>query len=411
MRILLKFCCLLILLGFHSYSYGQIGDYSYQRELNGISDSWHKIILPNDIFGKTQEDLSDLRIYGISKSGDTIEAPYLLQRTAGQTISKEVSFKVLNTVYQNQGYYFTIENPSTESINQIKLEFEQANFDWRLKLEGSQDQAEWYTVVENYRILSIRNNETEYQFTKLTFPSAKYRFFRVFIETTQKPELSRASLFQNEISEGKYRNYGLKKSVIKENKQTKQTEIDLELELAVPLCSIHIAVLDSFDYYRPIRLKYLVDSFKTEQGWKYQYADLASGTLNSIEKEGLIFQNVRVQKMKIYIDNQDNRALQIGKLELMGYEHEMLVRFTEAASYFLTYGNKNTAKPNYDIQRFSGKIPQAIKALILGEEKTIQKAEPEEREPLFINKNWLWLIMAAIILSLGWFSLKMIRNT
>lgn len=407
LRIRLLICLLFIVC---SISYGQIEKYSYQRELKGISAQWHKIILPNELFGKISQDLSDVRIFGITTENDTIEAPYLLQLATEKTSSKQVAFEIRNTSYNDKGYYFTFEIPSTEPINQIKLNFSQKNFDWLIQLEGSQNQLDWYTVVDNYRILSIENELTDFQFTKLKFPSSKYRYFRIHIDSKEKPELTLASIAQMETTDGKFRNYTNKKFDINENRETKQTEIDIELKLPVPISNLKIDVKDSFDYYRPVSIKHLADSIKTEKGWKYNYNTLTSGTLNSIEKNEFKFVSTTVQKLKIYIHNQDNQPLTIDTIQVKGYEHELIARFTEQADYFFTYGNKLAAKPHYDINRFTDKIPINLSALDMGKELIIDKEETLSIEPLFENKTWLWIIMCLIMVLLGWFSVKMIRK-
>ncbi|MDG1271549.1 MAG: DUF3999 family protein [Flavobacteriaceae bacterium] len=387
-----------------------MAEYNYKRELKGITNQWHKIILPNELFGKTSQNLTDLRVLGLTESNDTIEAPYLLRLATEKISSKDVVFKTYNASHNDKGYYFTFEIPTIESINQIKLDFNQQNFDWLIAMEGSQNQNEWFTVVENYRILSIKNSQTDFQFTKLTFPSSKYRFYRVFINSKEKPELSHASITQNDITDGSFRKYNVKIFKVKENKQSKQTEIDVELELPVRISRINIGIADSFDYYRPVTIKYLADSFKTERGWKYNYRTLTLGTLNSIEKNEFQFNSTTVQKLKIYIDNKDNQSLKIDKIEVKGYEHELVARFTDQVKYFLTYGNKSATKPNYDIGRFAENIPETLTALELGNELLIEKEEVVMTAPLFKNKAWLWAIMTVIILLLGWFSLMMVRK-
>ena len=168
----------------------------------GISGQWHKIVLPDDIFRKISQNLTDIRVFGITTNNDTVEAPYLLRLTTEKISSKEVAFKTLNASHNDKGYFFTFEIPTEKSINQIKLEFKQQNFDWRLKLEGSQNQQEWFTVIENYRILSIKNELTDFQFTKMTFPNSKFRFFRLLIDSEEKPDLTVAKISQHEVSDG-----------------------------------------------------------------------------------------------------------------------------------------------------------------------------------------------------------------
>ncbi|MDZ4148065.1 MAG: DUF3999 family protein [Flavobacteriaceae bacterium] len=393
-----------------SFSYGQIEKYNFKRELKGVSEQWHTIILPDEIFGKTSNDLSDIRIFGITADNDTIETPYFLRIATERVSNKDVSFKTLNASHSDKGYYFTFELPTIETINQIKLEFKQNNFDWQIKLEGSQNQSEWFTVIENYRILSIKNEITDFQFTKLSFPSSKYRFFRLCIDSKEKPELTSARISQYEIIDGTFKNYTIRKFNIKENKENKQTEIDIELQMPVNVSQLKIDVNGSFDYYRPVTIKCLTDSIKTEKGWKYNYSTLTSATLNSIEKNEFKFSSTTVQRFKILIHNQDNQPLSIDTIQIKGYVHELVARFTEGASYFLTYGNNKAQRPNYDIDRFADKVPMTLTALELGSELSIEKEKALMTAPLFKNMTWLWTIMGLIILVLGWFSIKMLRK-
>ncbi|MCA0447727.1 MAG: DUF3999 family protein [Bacteroidetes bacterium] len=400
----------LLLLFTYSFAYGQMDDYSYKRELNGVSAQWHKIIFPDDIYGKISQDLTDIRIFGVTAEGDTVETPYLLRTTNGKTSISDVSFKILNVSRSASGYYFTFEIPTTEQINLIKLDFKQENFDWRIKLEGSQNQKDWFTVIENYRILSIKNEITDFKFTKLVFPDSKYRFFRLFIDSQEKPELTSASITQNEITEGTPRNFAIRKFSKREIRESRQTEIDIELQMPVRVTQLKLAVNDPFDYYRPITIQFLSDSMKTERGWTYNYSNLTSGTLNSLEENVFKFNSTTVNKIKILIDNQDNQPLTIDSVQVTGFITELIARFTEKATFYLTYGNNKATKPNYDISHFADKVPVTLIDLKPGDEMKIEKENVNETFPLFNNMIWLWSLMGLIIVVLGWFSIKMLRK-
>ena len=210
-----------ILLLFCSYSFAQMDSYDYKRELNGISETWHKITIPNEIFGAVSNDLSDLRIYGITDNNDTIEAPYLLQLEKEKIVSETIKFNTINTSNTKNGYFFTFEIPSAKTINEINLDFGTKNFDWGIGLEGSQNNQEWFSILKDYRILAIKNSVTDYDFTKVVFPDSKYRYFRLFIPSKTNPNLISANLSQKKTTPGTFRNYSIHKMVIKENKENK----------------------------------------------------------------------------------------------------------------------------------------------------------------------------------------------
>ena len=404
----IKLTCFCIL--FISCSFGQIRQYAYKRELFDINEKWHKIVIPDEIFGKLLPDLSDLRIFGLKDNNDTIEAPYILQVATEKIIRKDVNLNLINQSKNNKGYYFTFEIPSETVVNQIDLDFLQQNFDWRLSLEGSHNQQEWFTIVDDYRILSIKNELMDFQFTKLNFPSSKYRYFRLFVDSKRKPDLIKASMSHYEIIEGQFEKCSINTLKIKDEKQNKKTLINVDLKLTVPVSYVKIYINDKFDYYRHITIEYLSDSIKTQQGWKYNYKTLTTGTLNSIEKSEFGFSSTIMKKLRFSIENQDNEPLHIDSLVVKGCVHSLIVRFVEPASYFLTYGNLKAVKPQYDIDCFKDKIPSVLKPLKLGNEQIIEKDTVFKSAQLFKNKNWLWAVMILIIASLGWFSLSMIRK-
>jgi hypothetical protein len=410
-KFLFTVCCLSLCV----HSFGQLKQYDFKRELQGVKTSpndinLYKIILPNEIFAKVMDNLADIRVYRINESKDTMEVPYILRVDSDKTSKKEVAFDLFNQSKNNKGYYFTFEVPKDRPVNQIKLEFKQQNFDWKLALEGSQNQEEWFSIIDDYRILSIKNNLTDFKFTTVSFHASSYRYFRLLVKSDLKPELTTAKLSLDEVSKGNFRKYLINTIKTDEEKKNRQSIINIDLQQTVPVSFLKINIQDKFDFYRPVTIRYLTDSFKTEQGWIYNYNTLTSGTLNSIEKNEFGFNSTILKKLRIIIDNNDNEPLKIDSVNVMCYEHELIARFNEPGNYFLVYGNKNARKPNYDLSRFSDKIPATLTALELGDEQLIDKEKINKEEPLFQNKAWLWLIMAFIIIVLGWFSFNMMRK-
>ncbi|WP_179347792.1 DUF3999 family protein [Winogradskyella pacifica] len=398
------------LIGCTSFCGAQIESYNYKRPLNEVNDEWHKVALPDAVFGKVNSDLSDLRIYGVTKT-DTIEAPYLLQVLSEKIVSKTISFDIINKTKGLNGHYFTFQLNSEDIINQIHLNFKEQNFDWRIELQGSQNQQEWFTILEDYRIMSIKNETTDFKFTKLDFPDAKYRFFRLLVKQKDQPELQSAQLFKYEITEGSFVNHAIKTMAITDDKKQKATVINLGLEQSVSISQLHIDVGNTFDYYRPLKIEYKSDSIKTEKGWKYSYTTIKNATLNSLEANRFKISNTIAKHLKITIYNGDNQPLTIKDISVKGYEHQLVGRFTEPADYMLVYGNPAASTPNYDIAKFETKIPKALKALKIGAEQIIIKQKQAKVKPLFENSYWLWAIIIVVILILGGFTLKMLKKS
>jgi hypothetical protein len=408
MKLSVKITCLFFL--GYACSFGQKNSYDYKRELPGIKDQWYRIILPNDIFNKVAPDFSDVRIYGITGTKDTIEAPYILRQSAEKAEGKEVAFHLINQSKNGKGYYYTFDLPTEIVVNQIKLAFRQTNFDWRVSLEGSQNQREWFSIIDHYRILSIKNDRTAFQFTDVIFPGSRYHFFRMLIQAGQKPELISAKISRNDVSDGDYRTYTTQAVQIRDEKRDKQTIVEVDLKSIVPVSKLGINIKDKFDYYRSVTIQYLADSVKTPQGWRYEYNTLTSGTVNSFGKNEFRFNGTLLRKLKMIIENEDNAPLHIDSVVVKGYIHELIVRFDTPGTYFLTYGNRHASKPNYDIERFTDKIPNSPEVLKLGDEQSMGNEIIQKAHPLFQSKIWLWVVMVIVIGVLGWFSFSMLKK-
>jgi hypothetical protein len=292
----------------------------------------------------------------------------------------------------------------------MELFFKQQNFDWRLRLEGSADNKEWFEIVADYRILSFKNINSNYRFTKVSFPDSKYGYYRLKIKASEKPKLINAKLDLQKITPAGYNDFSVKDTQIKSNRTTKQTSIEVTLSTPVPTSFLALDIQNSFEYYRPMTIKYLKDSVETEQGWHYNYQTLSKNTLSSMENDGFNFDSTILQKLKIVIENYDNEPLTINSVKVKGYVHELVARFSEPATYYLSYGKNNPTKPNYDISRFENSIPLNLSTLQLKTPIAIEKTMADKTEPLFKNKLWLWIVMGLIILVLGWFSIKMIKQ-
>lgn len=408
MRIRTSFNLITLLLC-STISLAQIGDYNAKREILGVSEPWHSLELPPSVFNNLKENLADIRIYGITDT-DTLEIPYLMRIAKEERTQKEIAFKLINVSNRHDTHYFTFEVPTQEILNDVELDFKNENFDWKATLEGSQDQIQWFTILEDHRMLSIKNSQTDYRYTHLNFPNAKYRYYRLSFQSKTLPELKTAKIFLQENTPAQYSMANIAKLNTLLLKDKKQTILEIILEGRAPISFLSLDIQNSVDYYRTFQLQYVQDSVSTDKGWKYNYRTLYQGTLNSIEKNEFKFNTVLVKKLKLIIEDHDNQPLEIKDVKVKGYIHNLIARFSGRGDYYLVYGNPIAHVPMYDIAYTTNTIPDTLTKVELGKEIRIPKRPKEQETPLFENKMWLWGLMGIIIVVLGVFTLKMMSK-
>jgi hypothetical protein len=385
----------------------QLKEYRVQMPLSPVSDTWHTVKLPTSVFDDVKNDFSDIRIYGTTEK-DTIEVPYVLCSSGPTGIASVLEFELINSTSNSSGYFYTYAVLVNKPINEMELSFENENFNWNVTLEGSQDQKQWFTILEDYRILSIQNEQTNYTFTDLTFPDADYTYYRIHIKTGDIPQLKSSSIRLNKNVPATYVDYNTEDINITQKGKT--TQIDIDLKGRFPTTYLKVNIRDDYDFYRPISVSYVIDSAKTEKGWKYSYQNLFTGTLTSLEKKGFSFKNTMLGKVHISIQHYDNPSLKIESVYLKGYSYELIGRFTEPAKYYLAYGNPRAYAPKYDLQQTGFELPENSTSLALGKAENIDKPTTAIQAPIFENKWWLWCIMGLIILVLGGATLKMMKE-
>lgn len=385
---------------------------SYKRKINAKQNSWNYFRIPDNLYEKAEPSLADLRIYRIRQK-DSLEVPYLISGIWGTEAQTDEYFEILNKTKTDKGYYFTLQREDNQSeISEINLSFDNRNFDWRIDLEGSNDQKEWFGILENYRVLSIQNSKTDFSFENLIFEKTRYKYYRILVKTNEKPLLSEAA-FQNDdvLKYQKFNVHKIQNFKVKNDKKSKTSTAVFSLKNSLPIHSFRIKVENKNDFYRPISI-YAIDTIATEKGKLAEYSGIADGTLSSLKGADLkSYKEVLAKQMMIVIDNGDNPPLKISEIEVKTYENGIVFKAEKSGDYILTYGNQQIIdRPNYDIETFEEKISREKKDTVSLSNEMIMKQVDNRSKPLMESDYWLSGIMIVLILFLGYFSYKMITK-
>lgn len=400
---LLVLCCISVVQAQDNNSYNR------SRELSAPSQEWHKIELPATIFQYLNDDWGDIRIKSNDEGENSIEVPYMWQPLVDEHQTVARPFTLINHTSDQDGVYFTFESEEQTTINEIVLNFKPRNFDWRVRLEGSQNLKDWKTIITDYRVVGLTNEHQAYNYSTLSFDKVKYQYFRLFVPSTEKNVLNTATL--SLLEDNAIEKYEYEPSSIHINTADKVTIVEVNFADAVVVDELLVGVANASDYYRSIKIECLQDSMRTAKGWRYKYKMLQRSTLTSLHENRFDVAPTLAKKWRIHIANHDNLPLDIDNVYCKAQKRYLIARFDDKAlSYKLFYENKAVNKPLYDIVNFQQKIPEELITLQLGQEAVIKDPQKEENNPLFEDKRWMWAAMVVIIAMLAYFSLKMMKN-
>lgn len=381
--------------------------FRFKRSIDNVQrKGWHTMTLPDDMFRDLNRQMSDFRLFALEVS-DTLEIPYLLVVKDDVVSVGAVDLPVLNKSYSDGSLYLMFALNAAHPVNHLSLDFKERNFFGQVALEGSDDRKQWFSIVEGQRIVSVDKGAEHYNLSRIDFPVIDYRFLRVRISSDVPLTFQKASFHHRMVEQGVFHT---RSSTWQHHtdKKTKRTLVDISLEHYVPVSSLEIKTDSARDYYRPMRIEFVADSFKTDKGWMKSYETLYEGHLTSFRPNAFSFPWKVARDLRIVIMNHDNQPLDINAISIAGPQANIVAQL-EPGNNFVLYGSGDLSIPAYDLAYFQKNIPDSLHVAKLGAVETLAVAD-DGTQALFENKVWLWSIMIVMIGGLGFFTLRMIRQ-
>ena len=402
---------------FSSAVFSQADGYSYKRKLDKTEkENFCSISLLPEIIANCKSELNDIRIYNFAEK-DTAEIPYVLEWLGNKSEEKALPFELINDTHNEKCCsYLTFKFDKKQIINRIKLDVLEPNFDKWVKIEGSIDNKNWFTINEHLRIVRFQNSEEHFEYTALDFPNTEYSYYRLVIDDDggHRIKVLNAYAFENKETLGSYSELKINSRKQTENKKEKKSELIVEFPAAYRLNHITLNSYSKKDYYRNINLYRSGGIFHTPKGDKENWYLINTSIFSSIGNNVINCFNEKINKLKIEILNYDDEPIEIAEIKAFAEQCRLTADLPASDNNYLTYGKANDNAPIYDLVHFKEKIPNSVNEIKYGNEiyggEQIAAPADTAKNTLIKNKNWLWAAMGSIIILIGFFSFKMIKK-
>lgn len=390
----------------------QIEGYSFKRQLNKIEkENYYTLLLSPEVIARSKSNLSDIRIYNIADK-DTSEVPYLMNWMGSNIKEVSIPFELINDTYNEKCCsYVTLKFPKKQTINQIKLNVSDSNFDKSLKIEGSNDNKQWFTIKEHLRIVRFRNSSEDYSYTTLNFNGSEFTYFRIKFDDDGSPRINvtAAYAFENQLIEGKYNELKILGKKQTENKKEKISEVIVDFPYSYLVNYITIKSNSKNDFYRNINIYGSNGTIKTGKGDLENWYMINTTVFSSIENNIIFCNNSKTKKLKIEIINYDNEPIVLDEIKAFAEQCQLVANLPQSENLYLAYGKENDNAPNYDLIHFKDKIPNELSNVDYGSEqvKIISINKPDQ---IIKSKVWLWVVMGVVLVIIGYFALSMLKK-
>lgn len=395
---------------FCANSFAQMDSYSFKRKMNKAEkEDYYAIPLSPELIARCKSDLSDIRLY--DTAADTTEVPYLIDWMGTQIKEEVVPFELINDTYNEKCCsYITLKFNKKQTINRIRLDITEHNFDKSLKIEGSNDGKQWFTIRERMRIVRFQNASENFSYTTLDFQDTEFTYFRIKFDDDSSPRVTVAAAyaFENIATKGQYTKLLTEGYKQTENTKEKTSEIILEFPYDYVVSHMTLCCENKQDFYRNINIYRSAGTYHTAKGDQESWQMIGSGVMSTNGNNAYELYHSQTKKIRIEVINYDDQPIKISEIKAYA-ENLRLISKLPVSDIYIAYGKENDNAPVYDLVHFKEKIPVVLSQISYGNEEvkmlTVQKAKS------FIeSKNWLWFVIGGVILIIGYFALSMLKK-
>ncbi len=356
--------------------------FRFNASLDSIKRSgFYRIPLPAAVLAKCQSGFGDLRIF--DTEGNI--AAYILQTENGAFYSTPmIELPIIKRKKEgDKQWHLTMENGSNRNIDRIVLTLKGTLVKRYFTLSGSDDNINWYSILENYNPEHTRFDQDNWS---LYFPSSHYKYYQITLigKDLLPIDIVKASIYSNKTIAPQYSYSPIPHHLTQKDSTNKKSYINITFDEAYPIERMKLQVSGSNYFKRHLSIYKSLNEFPL--------CDTVISTFNG--EYPRINLACKEKEFCIVIDNEDNRPLKIDQVNFDQYDRYLVAYFDSTKKYKLYFGDSTLTPPLYDISSFKDSINHLISDISLG---TINKISANNQQPIVATNKYKWILWPAII--------------
>jgi len=397
------------------------------------SDEYCRLALTPDVYNVARRDLGDIRL--VDTDGEQI--PYVLAESKETARRQTYEPAVINRSTNAQhAALVTLDFGDKTTKNSIDVVTAGSNFRRAVKVEGSNDNIEFFTLIEQAYVFAVSYDR---RFEQIDLPVNDYRYLRISVSPMEAEQNSPVIgvVKASRMEPGRAEHQPVKMVLAGQSEDDKNRSSIYLYDLAyrsLPITEIELDVADDF-FYRYVTVegrdaatqKVRIDSEDTRQrfrevevSWERIIGDAIYRYIgpDGQKRERLILRipsGRRVHRyLKVEIQNYDDKPISLKSALAKMMAHEIVFESKDSAPLLLYVGSESAGTPQYDLkQRLSDPLQiSARTARLEGITGNPLFKQAEERPVSWTEKHkaLLLVVMVGAVLVLGGFILRSFRS-
>jgi hypothetical protein len=336
-----------------------------------------RLSLTPDVYDAARLDLGDIRLVGAD--GDQI--PYILARPKDQTRKLRYQPKLINRSTNSRGAAMvTLDFGRLTVKNSIEVQTRGSNFRRAVRVEGSNDNTEFFTVVQSAYVFAVNRDR---RFEQIDLPANDYRYLRITVEpmTTQENAVAIRQVRAFKLEKRDAERHSVQMTLMRHdedpNNRLSIYEYDLKYR-RLPVNEIRLQVADD-SFYRYVTVEGRDATTKkvkiasednrprykeVEVRWQRIISDAihryAAPEGQQLEKLVLRLPTAHAYRyLRIAIKNYDDKPLLVSSASAKMIPHQIVFPIKQKTDATFYVGASSLAPPVYDLRR-AGKTASMV---------------------------------------------------
>lgn len=398
---LLLFCCL-------CWHFSAAQEFRWEAPVPSVGQAGlYRIVLSPELVGASLMELEDVRL--VDSTGQ--ELPYVLDaawryRTRGEFHD----FVITRNEVVGKQTLLELDRPDGGIlVDHISLRLRNAEVVKPVQITGSDDGKTWY-VIKNDRLRLVHGIQLANLTQEITLPPTDYRHYRITLNDslTAPVRVLGVQWFSQARSYGAYT--AAQPVQWTQHDSAGVTRIHIPNSFPHPIDRIEFAVSDTQAYHRSCSMAAWRTTTSGRGARKHtsQITEtLASFSIGSDDGLTIDLPGVRARTFDLVIDNGDDRPLHFTDVRFLQLERTLVANLQPGMRYTLITGDAALSAPRYDMEHFRDKLPDELDKLVCGPLE--MRPIPTQSTAFDPSRWWVWALIIALILGIGWMAFRMLR--
>lgn len=377
---------------------------------NVNNDGLYEIRIPNEIRSFSNRNLSNFRIVDDSDN----EIPYFIRhKDETITINKFEKFEIITKQIVKDSISVYVIKPPYKTLNQLVLEIANYNGSKNYKLLGSNNQKEWFGIVNSSSLSELQHPNKTSIFKRISFPKCTYSYLKIIFNNTNSLPINILNIGNSKNS---YRNEPLQEvkytsKVITEISDKKITKVHFDFKNKEIINQVFFKITKPELYNRRAKI-YKIDT-REVKGKKENYKQyITQFYLNSNSTNSFKIPELHENNVYIEIENKDNSPLTIK--DVLFYQNPLyiVVPLKANKTYTVKTGIKSLKAPQYDLSFFKNEISNTLPRVDIEHiEIKNMPTTPSKIATVFWKKPWfMWLCIAIAGIVIFYFTISLVKD-